>query len=122
MEVCGRKAHQMKNRVTQDRRNISRIGTRLDCHFVHEGARHAAVVVNLSLSGAFLSSKALPKIGDLVTLDLKLPATKKPIEVQGKVMRGTWANSDHGKLGRFGIRFSHKPLDLIQYINNQKSK
>jgi hypothetical protein len=117
----GEKLIKMKSRVTQDRRHISRIGTRFECHFTHEGARHNAVVIDLSLNGAFLSAKVLPQIGDLVTLSLKLPTSKNTMEVQGKVIRGTWGNSDHGKLGRFGIRFSHTPLDIVKFISQPKA-
>jgi hypothetical protein len=79
--------------------------------------RREAVVVDLSLKGAFLSSKFLPPKGGDVTLNLKVPLLKRTLMLDGKVIRGCWAMSDHGKLSRFGIRFSHASSDLIELIN-----
>ncbi len=77
-------------------------------------------MIDISLNGAFLSSTFMPQIGDSVTLKLKLPPHKDSLELPGKVVRGAWAMSDHGKLGRFGLRFSHTPLDIVRFINKPK--
>jgi hypothetical protein len=111
----------MRVRVTQDRRQISRIGTRLACSFLYEGVQHKAVALDISLNGALLSSKAVPATGKLVTLNIKLPLAKDKIEVQGKVMRRVWGFSDHGQVGKFGIQFSHTPPDIFKFIASPKS-
>jgi hypothetical protein len=108
---------EIKNRVTQDRRVISRVAARLNCTFKSEGVSHDGVIVDLSLRGAFLSSKWLPPQGGNVVITLQTPLLKKTLILEGKVMRGDWTMSDHGQLGRFGIRFSHTSLDLIELIN-----
>jgi hypothetical protein len=87
---------------------------------MHQGNSYEAVLLDVSLTGAFLSSKCMPKIGESVTLKLKTPNSKNGIELVGKIIRGVWVVSDHGKLGRFSIRFSHTPLDLIMFINKLK--
>ena len=97
---------------------ISRIGTRIHCQMTQGGSQFEAVVVNISLGGAFLSSKHLPPTGSSVKLTLKVPALKGDLKLEGKVVRGSWVMSDHGKLGRFGIRFSHTSLDLIKLISS----
>jgi hypothetical protein len=108
----------IKSRVSQDRRNTSRVMARLDCHFTYESASQKAVIVNLSLKGAFISAKVLPPTGETITVTLSPPAVKKEIIFSGTVTRGTWANSEQGKISRFGIRFGTLPLDLIVLINS----
>jgi hypothetical protein len=107
----------IQSRVSQDRRNTSRVMARLDCRFTFEGVSQKAVIVNLSLKGAFLSAKSLPPNGSTITVALNPPAAKKEIIFSGTVTRGTWAASEQGKISRFGIRFGTLPLDLIALIN-----
>jgi hypothetical protein len=107
----------IKSRVTQDRRGISRVVARLDCMFTCDGVSHEAVMVDLSLKGAFLSSRWLPPPGSKITATLQTPLLARTLKLEGEVMRGDWIMSDHGKLGRFGIRFSHTSLELIELIN-----
>jgi hypothetical protein len=104
------------SRVTQDRRQISRVTTRLNCEFVYEEKRYDAVIINLSLKGAFLSSKFLPPNGGAIKITLVSPSTKKNILLDGIVVRGNWIVSDHGKSGMFGIRFSRNFIELIEII------
>ena len=107
----------IRSRATQDRRGISRVIARLDCEFISEGVCYKAVVVDLSLRGALLSSKYLPPKGIHVTVTMQPPHVKKTLTLEGKVIRGGWGMSEHGELGRFGIQFSHSSLDLIELIS-----
>jgi hypothetical protein len=91
---------------------------RLDCHFTYGGVSQKAVIVNLSLKGAFLSAKALPPNGTTISVVMTPPVVKKEIMFSGTVTRGTWASSEQGKIGRFGIRFGALPLDLFALINS----
>lgn len=111
----------IKSRVTQDRRNASRVMARLDCRFISEGVSHDAVIVDLSLKGAFLSSKFLPPNGSTITVEIKPPAVKKPVSFDSKVLRGTWVMSDQGKRGRFGIRYSASNPELLVLIGRLHS-
>jgi hypothetical protein len=115
--VRGNRHMDIKSRVTQDRRVISRVLARLNCGLTCEGVSHEGVIVDLSLKGAFLSSRWLPPQGSNVASTLQTPLLKKILILEGKVLRGHWIMSDHGKMSRFGIRFSHTPLDLIELIN-----
>jgi hypothetical protein len=112
----------IQTRVSQDRRDTSRVMAGLDCHFNYEGVSQNAVMVNLSLKGAFLSAKALPPNGAIITVVMSPPAVKKEILFSGTVTRGTWASSEQGKISRFGIRFGSLPLDLIVLINSLNSR
>ena len=110
----------VRSRATQDRRNISRMIVRMDCQFTHEGVVHKAVLVDLSLKGAFFSATFLPPKDSLITVKLVSPVTKKPLVFDGSVIRGTWAMSDHGKRSRFGISFRYAPTELIPLMNTAK--
>jgi hypothetical protein len=109
------------SRVTQDRRNTSRVMARIECFFTSGKTRHSAVIVDLSLKGAFLSSKFLPENGSSITVEIQPPAVKKALSFDGTVLRGTWVMSEQGKLGRFGIRFASNNPDLLILITKLHS-
>jgi len=111
----------IQTRVSQERRNTSRVIARLDCHFTIDGVSHKGVIVDLSLRGAYLSAKHLPPNGSDITVKIQPPAVKRDLVFDGKVIRGTWAMSEQGKLGRFGVRFSSPPPDLIPVISKLHS-
>lgn len=111
----------MRVRSTSDIRTISRMIVRLDCHFTHEGVKHQAVMVDLSLKGAFLSAKFLPPNDSTITVTLGSPVVDKPMSFEGKVVRGTWAMTDHGKRGRFGVVFSYAPTGIISLMTKVMS-
>jgi hypothetical protein len=90
---------------------------RLDCSLAFDGKNHKAVMVDLSMKGAFLSSKILPPDGSTVTVTIKPPIVKKELVFTSTVTRGTWVSSDHGKLGRFGIRFDAHSTEFLMLIS-----
>jgi hypothetical protein len=110
----------LSNRVVQDRRNISRISTRFSCHFTLEGVSREAVAIDLSLKGALLSSKIMPPIGAEITIILRPPGLKNGLRLEARVVRGGWGISDHGAIGKFGIRFRNTPPELMHLINKMK--
>ena len=89
---------------------------RLDCCFKSGGTRHDAVIVDLSLKGAYLSSEFLPSSGSTITVVIQPPAVKKTLSFDGTVLRGTWVMTEHGKRGRFGVRFAGTSPDLLTLI------
>jgi len=111
----------IRSRVEQDRRKTSRVMARLTCHFTLDGVSHEAVIIDMSLKGAYLSSKILPPNNTTITVFVNPPAVKKETKFTGTVIRGAWAMSEHGKLGRFGVRFGATPLDLIGLISTLNS-
>ena len=102
--------------VTQDRRMTSRIPTRLDCQFSCGETSHPAVILDLSLRGAFLSSRDLPPNHSRITITVKTPHLTKPLILAGEVVRGGMVISDHGRLNRFGVKFSDPPVNLVELI------
>src|SRR5512139_3779658 len=112
----------VRNCATIDRRNLSREIVRLDCEFTCEGATHQAVLVDLSPKGAFFSADSLPPNGSIITVRLNSPFTDKPLVFSGKVVRGTWVMSDHGKRSRFGITLAYPPVGLIRLMSAEKPK
>ena len=100
---------------------ISRVPARLNCRFNYEGVSHEAVIIDLSLNGAFLASKFMPPTGSLVAMTVKIPQLKNALTLEAKVIRGTSTSSDHGSLSRFAIRFDHQSLELIGLLNTLAS-
>jgi hypothetical protein len=111
----------IQSRVSQDRRNTSRIIARLDCGFTYAGVRYEAVLVDLSFRGAYVSSEFLPPNGSTIMVTLAPPAVKDELVFQATIIRGTWAMSEHGKRGRFGIRFSGASPELMLLISKMNS-
>jgi Tfp pilus assembly protein PilZ len=83
-------------------------------------------VVNLSLGGLFVASDILPRVGEIVTLELILP-DKSPVKLQGTV---AWTNE--GALRRapelpegYGIRLVQvdimTKLALLNYLKQTDS-
>ncbi len=99
----------------------SRVIALLKCQFTFEETTHEAVIVDISLKGALISSKFLPPQQGHITITLQTPRLKKALILPGEVIRGDWTMSEHGRVGRFAIRFSHMPLDLIGLINKLSS-
>lgn len=89
----------------------------LDCEFTFEQATHKAVIVDLSLNGAFLSSKFRPPEEGSIRICIQSKHLKNPLTMSATVVRGHWGMSEHGKHGRFGVRFSRIAPELIHLIN-----
>ncbi len=104
------------SRVTQDRRHVSSMTALLSCEFTFEQTIHKAVIVDISLRGAFLSSKILPPKGSLIKISLQSTALAKPLTLDGEVLRGETGWTEHGRAGRFAIRFLRPDTELIGLI------
>jgi hypothetical protein len=88
------------------------------CEFTYKELTHKAVIVDLSLNGALLSAKYLPPNGSSVKIILKSPQSQGPLTLDGKVVRGVWGASDHGKVCRFGVQVDGISPDLVKYLNS----
>jgi hypothetical protein len=111
----------INSRAMQDRRKASRVIARLDCSFTLEGNRHEAVIVDLSMKGALLSSKFLPTAGSTITIELSPPAVKKMLCIDCTVLRGTWVMADQGKRSRFSIRLEGVGPELLLLVSKFSS-
>lgn len=107
----------LRNRVIHDRRLISRVPARLSCRYIYQGVRREAVMIDLSLNGAYLASKSLPPIGGSVAMVLTTPSLKNALTLEGTVIRGGESMSDHGNLSKFAVRFNQTSVELIKLIN-----
>lgn len=106
----------IRSRVTQDRRKLSRVATRLDCRFEFESKSHNGVIIDLSPKGAFISAAVLPPKGSRICLSIRSNFLAKELILEAKVLRGASAMSDHGQIGRFGVEFCVSPLELVKLI------
>jgi hypothetical protein len=110
----------IKSRVVQDLRTTSRVIARLNCSYVHSGLSREAVLLNISLRGALLSSRFLPPINDTVVLTVRMPASNDILNLEGKVTRGVRGQSEHGAVGKLSVRFAKPPLQLLSLISSLK--
>ena len=106
----------IRSRAPQDRRNTSRVIALHKCRFTCREAVHDAVIVDLSRNGALLSSEFLPANGEEIRMSVRSEHLDKELNLLGKVLRGTMVTTDHGKRGRFVVRFADPPLGILQLI------
>ncbi len=112
----------IRSRVTQDRRLLSRIPALLPCEFTYDNVTRQAVIVDLSLNGAFLSAKSLPPEDARITISLFSTYLKKPLLLDGRIARRGWGTSEEGNIGRFGVRFDRVSPELINLLRALISK
>jgi hypothetical protein len=117
-----RKPAAIRGRIAQDRRMISRVNSHLTCQFYLDGVSRKAVVVDISLKGALLSSGFPPSKGACITIILQTPHLEQTLSLEGKVIREGWGLPDHGKMCQFGVLFNHAPLDLFKLIHKMTAK
>jgi len=94
-----------------------RVIARLDCQFTYNGVSHKGVVVDVSLKGALLSSVFLPPVNSEISIRIETSYLPEPLVLDGRIQRGNWGMTDHGKVGRFGVEFKSPSLALIKLIN-----
>ncbi len=101
---------------------LSRIPALLPCEFTYDKVTRQAVIVDLSLNGAFLSSKSLPPKDAPVTVSIFSTHLRKPLLLDGKIARRGWGTSEEGDIGRFGVRFDRVSPELISLLRALISK
>ena len=106
----------IKSRVSQDRRNTSRLIAQLECNLKHKKKGYSAVIVDLSSKGALISSSFVPALNDLIEITVQSKHLKRDLNLSGQVLRSADAMTEHGKRGRFVVRFHESPLDLTLLI------
>ena len=104
------------SRVSQDRRNTSRLIAQLDCRLTHKKNEYSGVIVDLSSKGARISSSFVPAVDDEIWISFKSKHLKRELNLTARVLRSSDAMTEHGKKGRFVVRFNESPLDLVQLI------
>ena len=104
------------SRVTQDRRMLSRIPALLPFEITYDKVTRQAVIVDLSLNGAYISSKSLPPKDAPVTVSLFSTYLKRPLLLDGRIARRGWGTSEEGNVGRFGVRFDRVSPELISLL------
>jgi hypothetical protein len=112
----GGEALTVRSRVTQDRRLLSRIPALLPCEITYDKVTRQAVIVDLSLNGAYISSKSLPPKDAPVTVSLFSTHLKRPLLLDGRIARRGWGTSEEGNVGRFGVRFDRVSPELISLL------
>jgi len=131
----------MGSRVLQDRRKLSRISVQMECRFKSEDKEYGALVLDLSQSGALISSTLLPAEESIFVLehnppnDGNFPAReskisitveanelKMPLTLNGTIKRSAIGMSEYGRVAQFGVEFEHTPLELLRLISILSSR
>jgi hypothetical protein len=111
----------IRSRAMQDRRKISRITTYINCRFEFSGKEYDAVILELSLKGAYVSSVFQPPLGRRITIVINEADMAKPLVLNGKVLRSGTIISEHNRLERFSVTFDTASLDLTKLISKLAS-
>jgi hypothetical protein len=111
----------IRSRAIQDKRKTSRITTYIDCRFEFSGKEYDAVILEISLKSAYLSSAYLPPLGRKITIVINVADMAKPLVLTGKVLRSGTIMSERNRLERFSVAFDSAPLDLIKLISKMAS-
>jgi c-di-GMP-binding flagellar brake protein YcgR len=99
-----------------ERRLHTRFHTFLPCEANCGELTFRATLLNLSMAGALLSSGCNPPMGSSLTITLAMPELKKPISLQGQVVRVAIGKSQEGKVYRIGVRLPHVSPDSMRLV------
>jgi len=105
----------------QDRRTHSRVAVKLPCKVKGANTEHSAVLVHLSLGGAFVHSTWCPAEGERVTLLLSSPRNKGLVQLEATVLRVGNHTSDGRRYDGFVVRFDKKVSDLLRVMQSALS-
>ncbi len=117
----------LKQLLEQKTRMHNRLNIHGDVTYTIDGTTETCQIGDLSTSGILLSTEEIFKTGVQVTLNFSLPGYKKPIEVEGEVVRTLkYAPNHPDRQTGVGIRFidfkgdSEKRLE--KYITKSENR
>jgi hypothetical protein len=89
----------------------------MECLFVYDDMGYNAQILDLSLEGAFLSSTFLPALQSKVLIMPVTDFLKTPLTLKGTIRHSVCAESEFGKVIKYGIEFEDPPLALLRLIS-----
>ena len=89
----------------REQRVNSRIQTCMRCELCVEQTTYAGRVLDLSLSGALISTGCKPDLGSSATMTLELLEPARKISLAGHVVRFKRGSLSHDQMHHVGIRF-----------------
>lgn len=111
----------IRSRAMQDQRKMSRITTYINCRFEFSGKEYDAVILEISLKSAYISSAFHPPLGRKITIVINAADMANPLVLTGKVLRSGTIMSERNRLERFSVAFDTAPLDLTKLISKMAS-
>ena len=114
----------IRNLLEQKVRDTSRVSIVGDVTFELEGASKTCGIKDLSRSGILLSTDMQIKSGTLIPMSFNLPGYKKPIKVEGEVVRSISekaANGSEIQVG-VGVRFGEFSGDSQKRLEKYMTK
>jgi CheY-like chemotaxis protein len=96
----------LKQLLEHKTRTTERVGLHGEAKFRYGSAEQSCPIGDLSISGILLSTDVELESGTRLSLEFELPGNKKPIRVDGEVVRTIRFNSKHPeRAAGIGIRF-----------------
>ena len=98
----------LKQLLEHKTRSTERVDVPGEVKFAYNSSEQSCPIGDLSISGILLSTDAELESGMLLTLEFELPGNKKPIKVDGEVVRTIRFNAKHPeRKAGIGIRFTN---------------
>ncbi len=101
----------------QDRRTASRDKVILSCRLIFDGTEHDALIKDISTGGTLLQSDFLPPANADISVKIETTLVSVPLILEGKILRRSWKETEHGPLGTFGIEFKNNPPKIMELIS-----
>lgn len=116
---------QVRNLLEEKTRTTERVSHAGTAEFIIDGKTFNAPVQDVSKSGILLATDMNLEIGKKVSLSFELPGYKKPIQVEGEIVRQIAENKHRDTPAGIGIRFDDFNGDsqkrLEKYIAKSQS-
>jgi len=99
-----------------ERRLHTRFHTFLPCEGRCGELTFRATLLNLSMAGVLLSSDFNPPIGSSLTLTFAMPELKRPLSLEGQVVRVTIGTAKDQQVYRIGVRMKYVSPDSMRLV------
>ena len=99
-----------------EKRRSPRVDDGIKIRIFDKNIRTPAPVINISRHGAFIRTRNLPRLGELLDISLYIPTETEPIDLKGRVVRVITICSAWG-FRRFNIG-----IEFLNLVQLQKEK
>jgi hypothetical protein len=102
--------------LSKNRRNQSRVYTKMECLFISDDRGYSALIQDLSHAGALLSSTFIPALQSKILIMLETGKLEVLLTLKGKVVRSL--KSDYREMDQFMVEFEDPPQEFLDLILN----
>ena len=113
---------QIRNLLAEKIRGTERVEHEGSVAFDYQGKTYECAIQDISKSGLLVTTDLLVEPGTKVSLSFSLPGYKKPIKVEGEVVRHIAADSRRETKAGIGIRFDEFNGDSLKRLEKYIAK